>query len=305
MHRHYHKISGFKSWDQLPHADDYLIYPQNITERLSIDEVSLSKGELYTFVTNKNIDVKNKKSMVAVINGTEAKVIQEVLEKIAIEKRNKVKEVTMDMARNMALAVEKSFPNCKKVIDRFHAVKLVLDAMQHVRIKLRWEAIEQDNTAIQLAKKAGVKYEPKLLDNGDTVKELLVRSRYLLYKYEQDWTNNQAQRAKILFEKFPHLKDAYFLSLTFRNIYNNKDKDNAISNFNQWKTDVINSKIQEFNTVVNSLEYHLDNILNFFNYRSTNANAESFNSKIKNFRANLRGVTDPKFFLFRLEKLFA
>ncbi|OWP82972.1 transposase, partial [Flavobacterium davisii] len=37
----------------------------------------------------------------------------------------------------------------------------------------------------------------------------------------------------------------------------------------------------------------------------TNANAESFNSKIKLFRANLRGVTDIKFFLFRLEKLFA
>ncbi|MEN9523262.1 MAG: hypothetical protein RL065_1639 [Bacteroidota bacterium] len=63
-------------------------------------------------------------------------------------------------------------------------------------------------------------------------------------------------------------------------------------------------KIDEFKTVVNSIEHHLDNILNFFNNRNTNANAESFNSKIKNFRANLRGVTDVKFFLFRLQKLF-
>ena len=53
------------------------------------------------------------------------------------------------------------------------------------------------------------------------------------------------------------------------------------------------------------LEYHLENILNFFDNRSTNANAESFNSKIKGFRANLRGVSDVNFFLFRLEKLFA
>ncbi|MCB6000526.1 transposase, partial [Flavobacterium psychrophilum] len=37
----------------------------------------------------------------------------------------------------------------------------------------------------------------------------------------------------------------------------------------------------------------------------TNANAESFNSKIKLFRANQRGVVDVKFFLFRMEKLFA
>lgn len=75
--------------------------------------------------------------------------------------------------------------------------------------------------------------------------------------------------------------------------------------FNEWKDKVVQTKIKEFNTVVNSIEYHLDNILNFFDNRSTNANAESFNSKIKGFRANLRGVTDVKFFLFRLEKLFS
>ena len=59
----------------------------------------------------------------------------------------------------------------------------------------------------------------------------------------------------------------------------------------------------KFNTVVKSLEHHYENILNFFDKRSTNA--EPFNSKIKGFGANLRGVTDVKFFLFRLEKLFA
>jgi len=48
-----------------------------------------------------------------------------------------------------------------------------------------------------------------------------------------------------------------------------------------------------------------ETILNYFITKSTNANAESFNAKIKLFRANLRGVTDTKFFLFRLEKLFA
>ena len=290
---------------QFCHADDYLIYPENITDKLSIDEVSLSKGELYTFVTNKNMKVKNKKCVVAVINTTEAKVIQEILEKIPIEKRNMVKEVTMDMARNMALAVENCFPNAKKVIDRFHAVKLILDAMQHLRIKHRWEAIEQENCAIELAKKTGIKHVPQLLSNGDTIKELLVRSRYLLYRYHQDWTSNQSKRAAILFEKFPLLKEAYHLCLSFRNFYRNTSKDIAIEHFEQWKKDVEVSIIEEFNTAVNSLEYHMENLLNFFDNRSTNANAESFNAKIKAFRANLRGVSDVKFFLFRLEKLFA
>ncbi|MBR3615488.1 MAG: transposase, partial [Bacteroidaceae bacterium] len=37
----------------------------------------------------------------------------------------------------------------------------------------------------------------------------------------------------------------------------------------------------------------------------TNAFAESFNAKIKAFRTQLRGVTDLKFFFYRLTKLFA
>lgn len=73
----------------------------------------------------------------------------------------------------------------------------------------------------------------------------------------------------------------------------------------RWYNDVENAGIHSFN-VINSIFYeHYDEILNFYNNRSTNAMAESFNSKIKLFRANLRGVADKKFFLFRIAKLFA
>ena len=45
-------------------------------------------------------------------------------------------------------------------------------------------------------------------------------------------------------------------------------------------------------------------VLNYFVNRSTNASAESLNAKIKDFRAQLRGVIDKKFFIFRLVKIF-
>ena len=62
LQRHYKKrVSGFKDWQQLPHAEEYLLYPENITPHLSIDELSLSKGELYTFVTNKNTNQHKSK----------------------------------------------------------------------------------------------------------------------------------------------------------------------------------------------------------------------------------------------------
>lgn len=306
LQRHYkHQISGYKTWIQLSHAQDYLIYPENITQYLSIDEVSLSKGELYTFVTNKNTGRRNRKSVVAIINGTETKTIQEVLERMPLVKRLIVKEVTLDMAPNMGLAVERCFPNSKKTIDRFHVVRLVMDAMQHLRVKLRWLAIEAENKAISEARLRKEKHQPEILSNGDTMKELLVRSKYLLYIHAQDWTDKQTQRARLLFEKYPILHHAYQLSTEFRNIYKNLSKEKAQNQFLEWKLKVSSLKIEEFNTVTNSLEHHLPNILNFFDNRNTNANAESFNSKIKGFRANLRGVTDIRFFLFRLQNLFA
>jgi transposase len=273
-------------------------------EYLSIDEVSLSQGELYTFVTNKNGRGK-KGTLVASIKGTLSKDIVNVLEKLPIEKRMAVKEVTLDMAKNMESAVKNCFTCADLVTDRFHVVKLAIEALQHIRIKLRWQELDEENAAIGDAKKQGKKYVPKVLENGDSPKQLLARSRYILTIKTIDWTPNQKLRAKILFREYPLLKQAYQHTMEFRSIYEYNTRIGAQEKFINWINKSMEQNIKEFYTVANSVQNNLTNILNFFNHRNTNANAESFNSKIKLFRANLRGVTDTPFFLFRLNKLFA
>lgn len=296
--------SGYAEWEQKAHAEDYMIFPENIGEYLSIDEVALSQGELYTFLTNKNGRSK-RSSLVACVKGTLSENIIEVLCLLPEKERNKVKEITLDMAKNMESAVRKCFPKANLVTDRFHVVKLVLDAVQHIRIKQRWKELEIENTAIAEAKGRGERYIPIILGNGDTPKQLLARSRYILAKKPSSWTNNQKQRAEILFKKYPDIKKAYKHMMEFRNIYETKSKSLAESQIACWIKKTRDIKIKEFNTAANTIEYNKENILNFFNNRHTNANAESFNSKIKLFRANLRGVTDTSFFLFRLSRLFA
>jgi len=264
----------------------------------------LSQGELYTFLTAKTGKGK-KRTIIASIKGTRSSDIINVLEKIPLSIRNKVKEVTLDMAKNMQAAIKMCFPMAKIVIDRFHAVKLVIDALQHIRIKHRWIEIDKENEKIIKAKKNKEKYIPKTFSNGDTPKQLLARSRHLLAKKEKDWTLDQKERSVILFNEYPEIKKAYNHVMTFRNIYENKSKSMALIQFECW-IDITNKlNIKEFATAAKSIKYHLDNIINFFDNRSTNANAESFNSKIKLFRANQRSVTDTKFFLFRLQNLFA
>lgn len=266
--------------------------------------MSLSKGELYTFVTNKNGRGK-KNTLVACIKGTKSQEIIDVINKIPLEKRKLVKEITLDMANNMQLASRMCFSESYLVTDRFHVVKLVMEALQHLRIKYRWEEIEKENQAIKKAKEQGLKYIPFTLENDDTPKQLLARSRYIIAKKPNDWTQNQKTRAELLFKNYPLLHQAYKHTLEFRNIYEETSRVLAKEKILNWIEKTKQLEITVFNTAANSLKYHLETILNFFIKRHTNANAESFNSKIKLFRANQRGVVDVKFFLFRMEKLFA
>ncbi len=249
MQRHYKKkISGFKDWNQLNHSEDYLIYPENIGENLGIDELSLSKGELYTFVTNKNGRGK-KKTLVAVVKGTKSQDIIDVLNKISLEKRKSVKDITLDMANNMHLASRMCFPESRLVTDRFHVVKLVMEALQHQRIKLRWEAIEKENQAIKEAKEQGIKYIPIVFKNDDTPKQLLARSRYIIAKKPNQWTENQKIRAKLLFENYPDLHQAYKHTLEFRNIYEQTSREIAKEQILNWieKTKLL--KLKDFVTI--------------------------------------------------------
>jgi len=297
-------LSGYSTWEHKEHAAEYLLYPENIGEKISIDEVSLSDGELYTIVTNKSAKGK-KGALICILNGTKVEEIEAVLMKIPVEKRLKVKEITLDMAKNMESASERCFPNASRVTDRFHVVRLVSDALQHVRIKYRWEAIKSENESIKEARENHTKYTPEVFVNGDTRKQLLARSRYLLFKAPANWSKNQKFRAEILFKEYPILKQAYNLSMHFRSLYNCQEKNTARIKMVQWIEDTEKSGIDEYNTAANSIKINLENILNFFHNRSTNANAESFNAKLKGFRAIQRGIKDITFFLFRLEKLFA
>jgi len=304
--RHYKEhLSGFNEWASKEHADKWLVFPENIGENLSIDETSFSNGELYTIVTNKTGKGK-KGTIVAIVAGTESSKVIEALERIPEEKRDEVKEITLDMSDSMRKIARRCFLNANRVIDRFHVQKLAYDALQAMRIEHRWDAINKDTEAQEQAKLKKESYEPEELKNGDTLKQLLVRSRYLLFKSSEKWSENQKTRAAILFDLYPDIKQAYSLTHSLRMIYSkNSIKDGARLSLARWYNDVTDSKFKSFNTISATIYEHLDEILNFFINRSTNASAESFNAKIKSFRAAMRGVVDIKYFLFRLTKIYA
>lgn len=298
-------LSDYRHWEQKAHADDWILFPGNLGSRLSIDETSLSNGELYTIVTNKA--AKGKRGvLVAMIKGTKSQEVVAVLKKIPEKLRRKVEEITLDMAGSMNQIVRQCFPRATKVIDRFHVQKLAYDALQEMRIAHRWDAINEETNALDNARWEKREYVPLRFENGDTKKQLLARSRYLLFKSAEKWSPSQRQRARILFAQYPDIQKAFCLTHQLRLIFSKtKDKASAYTKLARWYNDVTESGFKVFNTISATIYTHYKEILNFFDNRSTNASAESFNAKLKAFRATLRGVTDTNFFLYRVAKIFA
>nr|WP_255494220.1 transposase [Hufsiella ginkgonis] len=247
-----------------------------------------------------------KGALVAIIKGVKSDQIIKVLEKIPKRERNKVQEVTLDLAATMERIVTRSFPKAKLVSDRFHVQQLATDAVQQLRIEYRWQAIDQENLEIELARELDKEYVPDLLENGDTRKQLLERSRYLLFKDEGNWVPSQNHRAEILFRLYPDLETAYRLSRKLSHIFSStKDKGVGFTKLAHWYNQVEQAGMKAFSSVRRTIQNHYLTILNYFDHRSTNASAESFNAKIKAFRATSRGVRDTTFFLFRLAKIYA
>jgi transposase len=131
---------------------------------------------------------------------------------------------------------------------------------------------------MELAKEAKVSFVADVLENRDTLKQLLARSRYLLFKKQQDWSVSQIHRAEILFRSYPDLQQAYQLSRQLSDIFtHSKERIIAFKKLALWYNDVEKASFKTFNIIAKTIENNYEKILNFFDNRSTNASAESFN----------------------------
>lgn len=177
------------------HAEKWLVFPEisapaehrrDFTERRRTVHDCHQQGRPWS-----------KGALVAIIFGTKSEHVVAALNTMPEEARNTVSEITLDLSSSMRKIARLSFPKATQVIDRFHVQKLALEALQEMRIDFRWDAIHEENKLMaeyRAALRRGEDvepYEPQVYANGDTRKQLLARSRYLLFKSREKWTESQ------------------------------------------------------------------------------------------------------------------
>lgn len=304
-------------------------------ERLSIDESCL-QDDLFTILSNK-AGHGRQGTVIAMVRGTKASDVIEVLAQMPLEDRLKVKEVTMDLSESMRSIVEAVFPNARITLDCFHILKRCLDAVEELRLRYKRDA-QAETRRLERRFKARLKrnaahrrwyrkthpkkykgkrrgpkpkrrneqFRPPVLANGDTLVELLTRSKHALTQTHDKWSERQQARMKLLFTLYPKLKEAYDNVNKLRSIFRSKslDRESARKKLHEWYQLIADCTIREIKSARDAIKSREENVLNYFIDRSTNASAESFNSKLKGFRAQLRGVSDLPFFMYRICTIF-
>lgn len=296
---------------------DYMLFPENFGKDMSLDETSLSNGEVYTILTNKAAH-GGKGALAAMVRGVASDTVSAILKMVPVELRCRVETVTTDLSSAMMLTVRTVFHNARLINDRFHVQRLMSEAIDQMRIAFRWEVLDAENRAIKehrarrraartrAEKELIGEWVPERMANGETRPQIMARSRHIILMHKSKWNAQQQARAEILFQMFPDLEKAYNLYLGLVDIFNMKCKPGvARLSLARWHNDVEAFGYDGFSKVIETFENHNDTIVNYFEDRLTNASAESFNAKIKAFRTQFRGVGDIKFFMYRLKTLYS
>jgi transposase len=249
----------------------------------------------------------------------------------------------MDFSDSMYSIVRQVFPWATIVIDCFHIMQLCGDGLGEMRMKIKRAAVaevkrQEREFKKRLAKnqkqreyyrkkhpknykgkvrgpkpmRKNAKFTPPKIElevKGkkvyETKAELLTHVRYPLMKSRDKWTERQKAEMEALFKLEPRMETAYNLVHRLRCLFKSKiAQEEAKPKLDEWCKDVGKSLIRELISVRDTIRQKETEILNYFTNRSTNASAESLNSKIKGFRAQLRGIQDLPFFMFRLLVLF-
>ncbi len=277
--------------------------PKNLGEFIAIDEKTIN-GQIYTIISNRKT---NKIILMAATIKTSE--LMKILQEIDLEKRMQVKSLSRDMAQNYDWLGRQAFMNAYHVVDKFHVIKNTMEQLQAIRIQYR----QQELTKRREAKANKQDYPEIELPNGDTVLQLLARSRGLLFLLPNEWSEHQKQRAKILFELYPEIKTAYRLVLRIRRWFSppkgkttySVTRDKKKEQLNTLLKELVRSGIDEMKNIAFLLKKNMGQIINYFIAKETNAKAEALNQNLQRFINVNYGARNTNFFLFRVKIHFS
>jgi len=232
--------------------------------KIGIDETS-KKGHNYITVVV-SLDSKN---VIYATDGKDATTVERFAEDLKAHGGDpqNIRIVTSDMSLGFKKAVSECFVNSNTIIDKFHIIK-------------------HANEAVDAVRKAEVRQNP-----------LLKRTKYLWLKNDRNLSEKQRSLKSELCKKHIRTGKAYAMRVELQEIYesanNRKDAEAQLKKLCSW---IMHSRIEQMKVFCKTLRNHWNEILNYFEYRYTNAILEGTNSVIQKIKGRSRGFRNVEYF---------
>lgn len=230
------------------------------TNTLGVDEKSFMSGQSYVTVL---YDLENS-CVIDVAKDRKEESLNELLTKLSPEEKQKVNAVAVDMWEPFRKAINKLLPNANIVLDKFHILKHLSEAVNKVRI--------EENKAL-------LKEQTDLLKN----------TKFVWLKNRENMTDKQKDIFDELYKLGLKVSTAWNLREFIKYLWTFTELKLARWFFNKWYQEVYNCNLVPMNKVADMFKDHIDNILNYLKHPITNAVAEGINSKIQNIKYTARG----------------
>ena len=171
------------------------------------------------------------------------------------------------MSLGFKKGIQECFVNSNTIIDKFHVIKHANDAVDTVR-----------------------KEEAKKND-------LLKKTKYLWLKNDLNLTEHQKEKKQSLLKQHLKTARAYAMRVELQNIYESSvdraDADSRLKKLCSW---MLRSRLEPMKKLVGTIQDHWNEILNYFDYKFTNAILEGINSIIQNIKCRARGFSNNEYF---------
>ncbi len=227
---------------------------KGIPARFGVDEKSFAKGHRYETI----IYDLDRGTVESVHEDRKQESLEAYYQGFSPEERAQVEAIAMDMWDPYIAATKAYIPGAEKkiVFDRYHVMRLVVDAVDKVR-KAEHRALQQ---------------------KGD---DTLKGTKYLWLWNEENIPDYRREE----FEQFRHLDlkvgRARALKENLRHMWDYSSPGWMRRYFQDWYIWATHSRLPPMVRAARSLKNHLENIVTYAKHHITNALGESLNSKIE------------------------
>lgn len=249
--------------------EDYLREKPTELKRLGIDEIThLKGGKNYAAVL---VDIDQRKP-IALLEKRNKETIAEYLQGLGSDVLSRIEEVSIDLWVPYKSVVEEFLPNAQVVADRFHVMKQINQELDASRKKEKRGAEAIKDKQIKL----------------DTI-EGITHSKYPLLKKKESLSDRDKEKLEDVKKIAPELIKMYQMKEDFRDIFaRHITRDEAFDRLIEW------TKLSHkyFPESCQTIKRWIDEILAYFDNRTTQGVVEGINQKIKLIKRRAYGLTN-------------